>query len=151
MPNVLRAAATLIAAFPPQNRIAKNLQSLYSQSQPPPAGIVHLWRFTTGRMEAKAIAESCRDLIAAGISPKQILILLSNRRALGPEIIAHLQGANVPFTVAAAQEFRDADVGRLFSLFSGLSATRTIMSPIAYCWACVREWASARVTQYAKQ
>lgn len=113
MPNVLHAAATLIAAFPPQNRIAKNLQSLYSQSLPPPAGIVHLWRFTTGRMEAKAIAESCRDLIAAGISPKQILILLSNRRALGPEIITHLQGANVPFTVAAAQEFRDADVGRL--------------------------------------
>jgi len=40
-------------------------------------------------------------------------ILLSNRRALGPEIITHLQGANVPFTVAAAQEFRDANVGRL--------------------------------------
>src|SRR5205823_3507243 len=75
MPNVLHASATLIAAFPPQNRIAKNLRSLYSQSQPPPAGVVHLWRFTTGRTEAKAIAESCRDLIAAGIPPKQILIL----------------------------------------------------------------------------
>jgi DNA helicase-2/ATP-dependent DNA helicase PcrA len=113
MPRILSAAATLIAAFPPQNRIPKNLNSLYSQSQPSPQGIVHLWRFTTGVVEARAIAESCRDLIAAGLSPKSILILLSNRRALGTELLAHLQGANVPFTVPAAEEFRDEDVGRL--------------------------------------
>ena len=112
MPTVLHAAARLISAFPPQNRIPKTLRSLYSQCQPAPAGLVQLWRFPTGVVEARAIAESCRDLIAAGISPKRILILLSNRRALGPEIIAHLQGANVPFTIAAAEEFRDADVGR---------------------------------------
>ena len=52
MPTVLNAAATLIAAFPPQNRIPKQLHSLYSQAQPPPAGIVHLFRFTTGVLEA---------------------------------------------------------------------------------------------------
>jgi DNA helicase II / ATP-dependent DNA helicase PcrA len=113
MPGILNAAATLITAFPPQNRIPKNLQSLYSQCQPTPPGIVHLWRFTTGVSEAQAIAESCRDLTTAGISPKRILILLSNRRALGPEIIAHLQGENVPFTVATAEDFRDSDIGRL--------------------------------------
>ncbi len=113
MSNVLHSAATLIAAFPPQNRIGKNLHSLYEQCQPPPPGIIHLWRFPTGRAEARAIAESCRDLIANGISPRRILILLSNRRALGPEITAQLEGANVPFTVAAAEDFRDMDIGRL--------------------------------------
>src|SRR5437667_12781557 len=40
-------------------------------------------------------------------------MLLSNRRALGPEITSNLEGANVPFTVAAVEEFRDADIGRL--------------------------------------
>jgi DNA helicase-2/ATP-dependent DNA helicase PcrA len=113
MPNVLHSAATLIAAFPPQNRIQKNLRSLYEHCQPTPPGIVHLWRFSTGRVEAKAIAESCRDLIAGGIPPRRILILLSNRRALGTEFTAQLEGAAVPFTVAAAEEFRDMDIGRL--------------------------------------
>jgi len=113
MPNVLASWCNPHRRLSAAESHPKNLHSLYSQAQPPPAGIVHLWRFTTGRAEAKAIAESCRDLIAAGHSPKRILILLSNRRALGPDMIAHLQGANVPFTVAAAEEFRNAHVGRL--------------------------------------
>ena len=137
MPNVLQAAATLIAAFPPQIGSERICTRCTCQSQPPPAGIVHLWRFATGRVEAKAIAESCRDLIAAGISPKQILILLSNRRALGPEITAHLQGVNVP--ICSGRDRRVSRCGCWKTSAIHSADNQQLMSHTARFSACVQE------------
>ena len=66
-PAILNAASTLIVAFPHPNRIPKLQTSLYSASQPPVPGAMHLWRFVSGAAEGRAVAESCRDLIAAGV------------------------------------------------------------------------------------
>jgi hypothetical protein len=87
-PSVLAAGQALIAANPQPNRIPKNHVSLYGAAAPPLAGVVHRWHFPSGVAEARAVAESCRDLIAAGISPRDILVLLSNQRALLPGLDA---------------------------------------------------------------
>lgn len=75
-PNVLDPALNLISLNP--GRLPKTLQSLYVNSQPPVSGSFYIWRFNTGVEEARAIAQSCRDLIAAGIVPKDIVVLLCN-------------------------------------------------------------------------
>src|SRR6202011_3703371 len=86
--SVLAAATTLIGAHPAPNRIAKHQVSLYDASAPPVPGMAHLWKFTNSNQEAQAIAESCRDLVAAGMSPREILILVSNQRLGKPTIDA---------------------------------------------------------------
>ena len=75
--EVLNAATSLITQFPPSNRLPKSLTSAYSASSPPVAGQVVGWRFASDLSEARAVASSVSDLIAAGIKPDEILILLS--------------------------------------------------------------------------
>jgi DNA helicase-2/ATP-dependent DNA helicase PcrA len=113
MPDVLGAANVLITSFPPHNRIPKNSASLYSQCNPPVSGIVLRWRFQTGGVEASGIASSCRALIDAGINPRDILILLSNKRALERELAAQLTGAQVPIDSSLAESFLSTSAGRL--------------------------------------
>ncbi len=66
---VLAAAQALIGTNPQPNRVSKSLVSLYGGATPPLTGFTQRWQFTSGVAEARAIAESCRDLIAAGINP----------------------------------------------------------------------------------
>jgi superfamily I DNA/RNA helicase len=47
-----------------------------------------------------AVASSCADLIAAGVKPDQIMILLSSVPTLASELIEALKNANVPFRPA---------------------------------------------------
>jgi DNA helicase-2/ATP-dependent DNA helicase PcrA len=112
-PTVLAAAMDLMAAHAAPGRIAKHQHSLYGGSTPPVAGVVHRWRFANATAEARAIAESCRDLIAADMNPREILILVSNQRALGPTLVQQLQQANVPFEHPREASFIDSDEGRL--------------------------------------
>lgn len=112
MPTVLAAANTLIGAFAHAQRIPKNVVSLYRHINGA-SGIVYRWRFMRGQVEAESIAASCRDLIAAGMAPKDILILLSNKRALENELVTRLQAIGVPVSDSNATEFIDTEAGRL--------------------------------------
>jgi DNA helicase II / ATP-dependent DNA helicase PcrA len=112
-PRVLAAGQLLIAANPQPNRIPKNHVSLYGAAAPPLAGVTHRWSFASGVAEARAISESCRDLIAAGINPRDILVLLSNQRVLLPGLDAEFQRAGVAYERPSAQGFLDSHAGRL--------------------------------------
>jgi len=63
--------------------------------------------------EARAVAESCRDLIAAGVNPRDILVLISNKRALLPVLHAQFQTAGVAYEPPRAEGFLDSRTGRL--------------------------------------
>lgn len=113
MPSVLGVANTLIEAFPAPNRVPKRSVSLYQNSEPAAPGVVHRWRFGNGRQESLALAASCRSLIARGVRPRDILILLNNQRALGRQLVDALQGAEVPYDPPRIDSFLDAKPGRL--------------------------------------
>jgi superfamily I DNA/RNA helicase len=127
MPEILATASRLIGAFPSPGRIPKNSISLYRNSNPQALGVVHRWRFNTAPQEAIAIAESCRDLIQAGIRPSDILILLSNRYLLEREITTQMDALQVPYTSASGEEFIDTEPGRFV-----LSLLRVICNPNDY-------------------
>lgn len=111
-PNVLAPALDLIQAFADPTRLPKQLSSLYTNSQPVEPGIAHRWRFPSGATESRAIAESCRDLIAAGMHPREIMILLSNTRATLPGLRQALEAAGVPYQSPRAESFFDTREGR---------------------------------------
>jgi DNA helicase-2/ATP-dependent DNA helicase PcrA len=115
-PQVLNAATTLILNNAAPDRIPKNITSLYQTAAPPNQGIVHRWRFPTATQEAAAIAESCAALIADGLPPRHILVLLATRSAQGglwAPMREALQQAGVPFDPPKEEGFADADEGRL--------------------------------------
>lgn len=111
-PTVLAAGETIIKANPGPNRIPKSYVSLYESSSPPLEGLVHRWRFASGTHEARAVAESCAELIRAGIKPRDILVLLSNQDVLGKPVAAALRAAGVPFEPPRGETFRDTQAGR---------------------------------------
>jgi len=127
MPEILAAANRLIGAFPSPGRIPKNSTSLYRNSAPPAAGVVHRWRFGVGRDEARAIAQSCQALIQGGVRASDILVLLSNRRALESEIRMQMDALEVPYTTASEESFIDTEAGRFI-----LSVLRVICNPNDY-------------------
>jgi DNA helicase-2/ATP-dependent DNA helicase PcrA len=112
-PNVLAAAKALMNANAQPNRIAKNLVSLYGAAAPPVSGVVHRWRFSNGVAEARAVATSCSGLIASGMNPRDILLLVSNKRVLLPTLATELQDAGVAFEPPREEGFLDSPAGRL--------------------------------------
>jgi DNA helicase-2/ATP-dependent DNA helicase PcrA len=126
-PAVVAAAIALVGAFPLPNRIPKVLNSLYAQANPVVQGQVIRWRFQRAQKEARAIAESCRDLIAAGMPPREILILLNNTRTVGPNITGALSAAEVPFDPLRAAGYLDTKYGRL-----AVACLRVVCDPDDY-------------------
>jgi len=112
-PIILASAQCIIGANPGPNRIPKNHASLYASSNPPIQGVTHFWNCPSGVSEARGVAESCRDLIHAGMNPRDILILISNRRTLWPVLSTELQTAAVSFEPPRAESFLDSKTGRL--------------------------------------
>jgi len=94
-PSVLGAATTLLANNATPSRIPKALQSAYSGSTPPVQGSVTSISFPNDDLEAQAIAQSVSALIAGGLPPEDILILLSSRRAQLPKLQTSLENAGV--------------------------------------------------------
>lgn len=80
-PSVLGAASNLLANNASPNRIPKALQSAYLNSAPPIQGSVIPLSFPNDNIEAEAVAQSVSSLIAGGLAPEDILILLSSRHA----------------------------------------------------------------------
>lgn len=124
--SVLASSVSLIGANAAPNRIPKNHLSLYGASAPPVSGSVHLWKFTNSNLEARAIAESCRDLIAAGMNPRDILVLLSNKRLVTPLSDA-MTAVGIPFEHPSEESFADTRPGRLV-----LSILRIVCEPNDY-------------------
>lgn len=102
----------LIGANAGPNRIPKAIQPLYAGAAPPLSGIVHRWRFSAARDEARATATSCQSLLNEGIAPRQILILLSTTRELLPLLRQEMETVSVPFEPPRSEAFIDSPVGR---------------------------------------
>lgn len=111
-PSVLRSAVTLIEAYAPPGRIAKEIRSAYVESRPPVAGTTLHWRFKSEKAEARAIASSCRGLIAAGIDSRDIMILLGNRRLQTGPIMKALVDSGIDFEPPRMEGFLDSNAGR---------------------------------------
>jgi DNA helicase-2/ATP-dependent DNA helicase PcrA len=126
-PAVVAAGRGVIEAHHMENRIPKDLGSLYRDADPPVEGAVACWRFATGRKEAEGIAASCVQLLDRGLSPRAILILLSNQRAQGPDLFRALEEADVAFEKPRPEPFRDTEAGRLVFAFA-----RIVTNPFDY-------------------
>lgn len=111
-PNIVSTSDSLITAYALPNRIPKTLNSLYSNSNPALQGHVFRWSFPSGIAESRAIAESCRDLIRGGVSPKDILILLSNTRILEADLLNKMDELQIPYEMAKTNEYINSNDGR---------------------------------------
>lgn len=110
--DIVQAANAFIARFAMPNRIPKALVSLHAQANPPEAGVVHRWHFGRDWDEGEAIANSCRDLIAAGVPAGELLVLVNNKRVQIPLLRQAFQNAGVEFDAPRAESFLDEDAGR---------------------------------------
>ena len=111
-PRVLKESHAIISRNSPPKRIKKQLVSLYETSDPKLTGVVHHWIFRSGSMEAKSVARSCRDLIAYGVKPSKMLILISNKNVLLPTLEKEFNDLGVEFESPKVADFRDSDLGR---------------------------------------
>lgn len=109
--QILDAAQALISHGPA--RIQKNYLSMYQNSTPSVAGHFEVWDCPTGVEEAQWIASSCSDLIAAGIDPKEILVLIRATRSQAPLLVEALTAAGVPFEPPRADSLLDGHMPRL--------------------------------------
>ena len=112
-PQVMDGARALITAYPLPGRIPKQLVSMYEASDPPVDGRVERWRFPSGQAEARAIASSCRDLLAAGVPAREILVLISDRRVLASGLTAAFDEAEIDYDPPRPAAYVDTDNGRL--------------------------------------
>ncbi len=110
--NVLSSGSNVLNAFPDPNRISKNLTSVYAASNPINNGVVIGNRFNSPNHEVDYLANSCQALIASGVSAKDIMILVGNKRALLNSIITALQTLSLPFDANQRDEFKDSNEGR---------------------------------------
>lgn len=96
-PAVVGAASRLISYNP--NRVAKNLVSLYGSATPPVQGQLRVWSFQTAQEEARAIAQSCDELIRQRMAGREdeILILIANRRVQLDLIAQELGNLGLPY------------------------------------------------------
>lgn len=110
--NILGSAINVLNTFPDPNRIPKNLSSLYSASNPINNGFFIGKRFNTANQEVEYITNSCNALINSGISPKDIMILLGNKKALLRQITQAFEAGNIPFDANQRDDFKDSNHGR---------------------------------------
>jgi DNA helicase-2/ATP-dependent DNA helicase PcrA len=96
-PAILGPASQLITYN--QNRVPKNLTALYGAASPPVQGQMMVWSFQTAQEEARAVAQSCQELINAGMAGREdeILILISNRRVQLDILAQELGNLGLPY------------------------------------------------------
>lgn len=127
MPKIVGEANALIHIHSPANRIEKELESLYSSSTPKLDGVVHHWKFNSHISEARAIAESCRDLTISGVDANEIFILIGNKKELMPTLMGEFERVNVDIESPVEGDFRDSPAGRFV-----LALMRIVCSPSDY-------------------
>lgn len=111
--NIVNAATSVIIAYQLPNRIPKNLNSLYSNANPPLNGYVMRWEFPNAIREAQAIAQSCYDLIQAGMPHRKILILLSYTDIQLRDLIPALDALKLDYERPKANGYTESLEGRL--------------------------------------
>ncbi len=126
-PEIVTAAESALLSYPLPNRIPKQLHSMWANANPPVLGTVLRCRWPTDGREADGIAQACHDLVAAGISPDEIMILLSNKPALGPAIISAFDNLNIPHAGLKSEPYIDDVDGRLV-----LAILRIVSNPTDY-------------------
>ena len=109
--GILSAATNVITNHAAPGRLPKNIASAYSSSVPPESGVLHTWSFAGEASEARGIADSCNELISAGVVPEDILILLS-QRGLGERIEQELQALGIQFVGLGTGAIADTNAGR---------------------------------------
>lgn len=111
-PIVLHSAQRLLDRFSEPNRLPKETTSLFSQSNPIVPGNMFLWHFQRDFDEANAIAQSCRQLILAGINPEKILILLSNTKVQQRCLTSALDNSGLLYELPKEPQFINSEIGR---------------------------------------
>lgn len=107
--------------------LAKEVVALYASALPPLNGSLQVWGFPTAEDEFRAIAESCRSLIEAGMSGQEdeIVILLVRRKPsivqLDP-IVQELENLGVPYDAPSDPDL--ADDAAIRAAYSLLRITR---------------------------
>ncbi|HUW13571.1 MAG TPA: ATP-dependent helicase [Anaerolineae bacterium] len=106
-PAILQPATQMIAYNTP--RVAKNVRSLYAGASPPVQGRMLVWSFRSAHAEARAIAQSCQELLNAGMAGREdeILILISNRRVQLNMLVQELQNLGLPYDIPPAKSLAD--------------------------------------------
>ena len=106
-PDILNAASRLVAYNP--NRIPKNITSLYRTALPPVQGTMQAWSFQTAQDESRAIAQSCQELINAGMAGREdeIFILISNRRVQLDILAQELGNLGLPYAPPRGRTLKD--------------------------------------------
>jgi DNA helicase-2/ATP-dependent DNA helicase PcrA len=96
-PAILGPASQLITYN--QNRVPKNLTALYGAASPPVQGQMMVWSFQSAQEEARAVAQSCQELINVGMAGREdeILILISNRRVQLDILAQELGNLGLPY------------------------------------------------------
>ena len=97
-PAITAPATQLIAVNTP--RVAKALTPLYAAAAPPVNGSMYVWSFSNAVDEARAVAESCQQLISSGMAGREddIVILLSNRKLQLDILTQALGNLGLPFS-----------------------------------------------------
>ena len=100
--RILRAAAAVVEAAP--DRIAKTLKGAGG-------GRVRFWRCRSERAQAQAVAAEAEQLIAGGVSPEEICVLVRSVKNEGAVLASALEERAVPArTCGAAAYFQRAEV-----------------------------------------
>jgi DNA helicase-2/ATP-dependent DNA helicase PcrA len=96
-PEILDHASQLIVYN--LNRFPKTLTSFYGAATPPVQGRMLVWSFQTAQEEARAIAQSCQELLNVGMAGREdeILILISNRRVQLNILAQELGNLGLPY------------------------------------------------------
>jgi DNA helicase II / ATP-dependent DNA helicase PcrA len=100
--RILDAAAAVVA--PIQARVPKKLTGASG-------GRVRFWRCSSERAQAQAVAAEAEKLIAGGVAPQQIAVLVRSVKAEGAVVASALEERAIPFrTLGAAAYFQRAEV-----------------------------------------
>lgn len=116
-PEILLSGQKLIEHYQTPQRLPKKVQSFCENFTPNLRGIVHRWIFKSENAEFTAIADSCKALIAQGMNPRNILILISNRKALldgtPPLLQKTFDQMGVPIEILGSERYIDTQLGRI--------------------------------------
>jgi len=111
-PRVLGAAQQLIVNNADDGRLEKSPTSMYGQATPPVRGGLGCWSFANDRAEAEGVAGSCARLSAAGMNPRDIMVLLAAPRRQSTVLHAALDAAAVPYAAIREADVAETDAGR---------------------------------------
>jgi DNA helicase-2/ATP-dependent DNA helicase PcrA len=100
--RILNAAAAVVA--PIQARVPKKLTGASG-------GRVRFWRCSSERAQAQAVAAEAEKLIAGGVPPQEICVLVRSVKGEGAVVASALEERAIPFrTLGAAAYFQRAEV-----------------------------------------